>query len=279
MNKIKVVVGALVLAVVGCQSAIDSTESAIANWKDTRCELKLLKSSVNDPDVAKTLETLDIVPFGIYKGVVALVDQIAPDEKVRAEFAYFAKCLKEAAADKRVLDEKLIKEITAKVNDKFGPDAMKRIAKYAADVKKKNADGTFAKLQAEAASLNEKIAAATKDVMERKNAIIASVQKLKGNPLYVAGQVAKATKDLDVILSQLKDASKGLALATALITLEIADAGAKVTMKVGEGMLKGGKLIINGVAITCEAVGDAVAIPLTDLAIAMADTGDGVTEG
>ena len=81
------------------------------------------------------------------------------------------------------------------------------------------------------------------------------------------------------ISAQLADSGKGLALAGAIITLEIGNATVKVTIKVGEGMVKSGKLVSDGVEYTCEVVGDAVAVPLTDFMIAMANTNDGVTEG
>ena len=277
MNKTIVIAGAALVGMIGCQTALKSANNAVADWKDNRCEVKVLKSSVEDKDIAKSIETLAVVPYGLYQSTVVLVDKLAPDEKVRPEFAAAKKYLTEEINAGNTVDVAM-KNVAGKIKAEFGPEALARIKKYSEELKSRKANGSLDKLLSEQTSLQERVNAAVKDVSERTTAILATVQKIKGNPLYVAGQVSKAKDDLAFISAQLTDSGKGLALAGTIITLEISDASAKVTVKAGEGMVKGGKIMINGVEYTCEAAGDAVAIPLTDLMIAMADTGDGVKE-
>lgn len=278
MNKLMMAATVAMVGVIGCQTMLKSTNSAIADWKNNRCEVKLLKSSVEDKDIAKSIETLAVVPYGLYQGTVALVDKLAPDEKVRPEFAAAKKYITEEINAGNSIDVAM-KNVSDKIKSEFGPEALARIKKYAADLKSKKSDGTLDKLLAEGTSLQEKVKVSLDDVTQRTTAILVAVQKIKGNPLYVAGQVSMAKDDLAFITKQLKDSGEGLALAGAVVTLEIGDATAKLTVKVGAGMVKGGKLVINGVGYAYEAAGDAVTIPLTDLMIAMADTGDGVVEG
>ncbi len=220
MNKLMMVAGAVALAgmMTGCATG-KAGEDKVANWQKERTPVEVLKSKIEIKAAGAVVEALDVVPFGIYKGIADKVDSLAAIDRSRRAWLRY-----KGTVDELVEVEKKSKEEALKIaNEQLNslPDAAEvkaQIKTYIAETQKMDFQPILDWIKTTTEELQK---ATEKFANETPNALnqLIEIAKKEGG-MAVIKIPSQGKDDLAVIGNQLKDAGLGLAMIVEMVNAD-----------------------------------------------------------
>lgn len=222
MNKLIAFIGAIAVAgmIAGCVTG-GAGEDKVAKWQCERTPVEVLKSSIadtsknskdpaDDKAVAAVFETLDIVPFGLYKAVADKVDKAAVLERYRRIYLGYVgdvKGLEEQGKSREEARKAVMEQILKQ------PDGTQTVAKLNAYLKFAK-ESNFEAIEAWIKTMGEELKKAGEKLKEQSPIAMEKLAAIAQNGDRIAAMrlAAKGRDDIAVIGAQLADAGKGLAL-------------------------------------------------------------------
>lgn len=230
MNKLIAFIGVIAVAgmISGCVTG-GAGEDKVAKWQRERTPVEVLKSSIadtskdsKDPAVDKAaaavVETLAIVPFGLYKAVADKVDKAAVQERYRRIYLGYVgdvKGLEEQGKSREEARKTVLKQILEQ------PDGTQTVAKLNAYLKVAK-ESNFDAIEAWIKTMEEKLGEAGKKLSEQSPIAMQKIAEIaqNGNGIAAMRLAAKGRDDIAVIGAQLTDAGKGLALYVEMVNAD-----------------------------------------------------------
>ena len=220
MNRLMMVAGMTALAAVltGCATNGAADKDKVAAWQKERTPVEVLKSQIAVKAAGAVVETLDVVPFGIYKSIADKVDRAAVMERYRRIYlGYVAdvKALEQQGKARDAARKEVLDQVKAQPN---GAETIAKLNEYLKISKETDFEAIMAWIQ----KITEELQAASQKFAEQTPQALQQLMDIakKEGGMAVMKIPSQGKDDLAVIGAQLKDSGVGLALYVEMVNAD-----------------------------------------------------------